>query len=169
MKTLVVAALILFATPESKAGDVDFSLGFSYQRKGLRVGVGVQKQGPREDLRVGVGVRSKQGPRQGLQVGVAVHRGHRHGHCCRWVPAHYDDVRSRVWVPGHYQPVRHRALAHRRSRKRPAHAAQLCGFPPRHARHRRLARHRRWVPGHYEWRVERVLRPGHWECRHRHH
>jgi hypothetical protein len=25
------------------------------------------------------------------------------------------------------------------------------------------------VPGHYEWRVERVLRPGHWECRHRHH
>jgi hypothetical protein len=164
MKPLMVAALILFAAPKSDAGDVDFSLGFSYQRKGLQVGVGVQKQGPRKDLRVGVGVRSK----QGLHIGVATRR-HRHRNCCSWVPAHYEQVRSRVWVPGHYEPVRHRVLAHGRMRKRPVHATQRCGFPPRQARHGRLARHRHWVPGHHEWRVEQILRPGHWECRHRHH
>ena len=165
MKPLMVAALILLAAPQSKAGDVDFSLGFSYQRSGLQVGVGVQKQGPGKELRVGVGVQN-QDPGRGTQIGIAVSR---HRHCCNWVPAHYEQVRSRVWVPGHYELVRHRARAQGLSRQGPVRASQRGDFPSRQGRHRRLARHRHWVPGHHEWRAERVLRPGHWECRHRHH
>ncbi|MHC4931854.1 MAG: hypothetical protein ACYTGV_06665, partial [Planctomycetota bacterium] len=115
MKPLMVAALILFATPQSNAGDVNVSFGFRYQRKGLQVGVGVQKQGPHKDLRVGVDV-ARQGPRGGLNVGVALRR-HRHRNCCSWIPAHYEPVRSRVWVPGHYEPVRRRAMAHGHRRK----------------------------------------------------
>jgi hypothetical protein len=86
---------------------------------------------------------------KGLQIGIGVRKDR---DACRWVPGHYETVRTKVWVPGHYKWVRR--------------SARHCHVPGFRFGHRvRPHGHRKvWVPGHYEWQVNRAYRPGRWEC-----
>ncbi len=154
MKHLLIASLLVFATPDAEAGDVSLDVGV--RRGKVRVGVSyrerdrrsrrvVHRPAHRVDHRVGrrVGRRVARRPAPRVRHRPIVRR--------HWVPGHYDTVARRVWVAGHYDrvyvPARYAYRSYRGRRVR--YCEQVATYE------------RVWVPGYYKTKYVKVWVPGH--------